>query len=389
MRIASYLLAAFFSAALALPSLLASASASAQPATLPPAPALAARAYVLYDYNSNQMLVNQNGHARMAPAALTKMMTVYLVLSAVKQHRFLPTQQAYPSLEALRPQDDEARMFLDHNKAVTVDELLHGLIIESGDDALRVLVDLISGNEAAFAELMNRQAQALGMMDTHFTNASGKPDPQQYSSAYDLTLLAAALLRDYPNYFALYGQREYQYNGIKAFNNNRLLWNDPYVDGIKIGHNDSAGYCMAASAERDNRRLISVVLGAASDSLRDSESQKLLNFGFRYFENMPLYQKNQAVGSLRVWKGAARTVRVGFPNGLSITVPKGALPQFKAAMESREPIIAPVSAGQNLGVLKVSLDGKPYAEFPLVALEDVHESNIFARGWDSIRLLFQ
>lgn len=371
-------------AALLLPVL-----ALAQTASMPPAPALAAKSYVLYDFTSNQILVSQNGLEHLAPAALTKLMTAYLAFNAVRQHQFQLTQQAYPSLAAIRPQDDEARMFLDHNKAVTVDELLHGLIIQSGDDAARVLVDLISSGEAAFAGLMNRQAQGLGMMDTHFVNATGQSDPQQYTSAYDLALLAAAILRDFPEYYPLYGQHEYQYNNIKLFNNNRLLWNDPYVDGIKIGHNENAGYCLVASAERNNRRLISVVLGATSDSLRDSESQKLLNYGFRNFETMTLYQKNQAVGSLRIWKGAARTVNVGFPNGLSLTIPKDTLPQFKATMESHQPIIAPVSAGQKLGVLKLSLDGKPYAEFPLVALEAIPLSNVFSRGWDSIRLLFQ
>lgn len=356
---------------------------------MPAAPALAARAYVLYDYTSNQILVSENGHARRAPAGLTKMMTAYLALNAVKEHQFPLTRQAYPSFEAIRPQDDEARMFLDHNQAVTVDELLHGLIIDSGDDAVRVLVDLISGDEPSFAELMNKQALALGMVDTHFTNATGKPDPQQYSSAYDLALLAAALLRDFPDYYALYGQRDYQYNDITTFNNNRLLWNDPYVDGIKSGHNEQAGYCLAASAERENRRLISVVLGAASDSLRDSESQKLLNYGFKNFESMPLYQKSQPVGNLRIWKGAARTVRVGFPKGLSLTVPRQVKPRFTATLESPYPIIAPVAAGQRLGVLKLSLEGKPYAEFPVVALEPVPPANVFSRGWDTIRLMFQ
>jgi D-alanyl-D-alanine carboxypeptidase (penicillin-binding protein 5/6) len=365
------------------------APALAQSVTMPPAPVLAAKAYVLYDHTSNQILVSQNGLVHLAPAALTKLMTAYLALNAVRLHQFQLTQQAYPSLIALRPQDDEARMFLDHNKAVSVDELLHGLIIQSGDDAARMLVDLIGGSETVFAGLMNRQAQALGMMDTHFTNATGKPDPQHYSSAYDLALLAAAILRDFPEHYPLYGQREYQYNNIKLFNNNRLLWSDPTIDGMKIGHSESAGHCLVASAERDNRRLIAVVMGAASDSLRDSESQKLLNYGFRYFEAMPLYQKNQSVGKLRIWKGAAASVKVGFPNGLTLTVPKDSLPQFKATMESHQPIIAPVSAGQPLGVLKLSIGGKPYAEFPLLALEAVPVSNVFSRGWDSIRLLFQ
>ena len=374
-----------FLAALLLPPL-----ALAQTAKMPPAPVLAARSYVLYDYTSNQILVSQNGLERLPPAALTKLMTAYLALNAVRQHQFSPSQQAYPSLAAIRPQDDEARMFLDHNKAVTVDELLHGLIIQSGDDAARVLVDLISGDEKAFAGLMNREAQALGMLNTYFVNATGIPDdPHHYSSAYDLAILAAAILRDFPEYYPLYGQREYQYNGIKLFNNNRLLWGDPYIDGMKIGYNENAGYCLVASEERNNRRLISVVLGAATASLRDSESQKLLNYGFRHFENMPLYQKNQAVGSVRIWKGAARSVKVGFPNGLSLTVPKDSMPQFRATMESQQPTLAPISIGQKLGVLKLSLDGKPYAEYPLVALEAIPESNVFSRGWDSIRLLFQ
>jgi len=376
-------LVAFFLAALLLP-----LPALAQKGGMPPAPVLAAKAYVLYDYTSNQILVTQNGVAHLAPASLTKLMTTYLALNAVRQHQFPLTQQAYPALTALRSQDDEARMFLDHNKAVTVDELLHGLMVLSADDAARVLVDLVSGDEANFAGLMNRQAQALGMQDTHFVNATGTADPQHYSSAYDLALLAAAILRDFPDYYPLYGRHEYQYNNIKAFNNNRLLWNDPFVDGMKAGNSAEAGFCLVASAERNNRRLISVVLGTASDSLGDSESQKLLNYGFRYFETMPLYQKNQAVGSLRVWKGAARAVEVGFPNGLSLTVPKDALPQFKATMESRQPIIAPIAEGQQLGVLKLSLNGKPYAEFPLVALESVPLSNVFARGWDTIRLFF-
>ena len=363
--------------------------ARAQGPVMPPAPALMARAYVLYDFTSNQILVTVNGHKRLAPAQLTKLMTAYLVLTAVKEHQFELTQTAYPSLEAIRPQNDEARMFLDHNKAVTVDELLHGLIINSGDDAVRVLVDLIGGDEGAFAALMNKQALALGMHDTHFTNASGKPDAEQYSSAYDLALLAAAMLRDFPDYYVLYSQHQYLYNNMALFNNNRLLWNDPYVDGMKIGDDRRAGYCLAASEERENRRLIAVVLGAPSDGMRYSQGQELLNYGFRNFDAIPLYHKDQAVGSLRIWKGAARMVKVGFPNGLSVTVPKNVQPNFKATLESRSPIVAPIAAGQHLGVLKLSLDGRPYAEFPVFALEPVAPANVFSRGWDAIRLMFE
>ena len=381
MKIVSYL------AALLLPAMLL-AAAPAAAGTIPPAPALVARAYVLYDYTSNQVLVSQDGHFRLPPAGLTKMMTAYVVLSAIRNHQFQSSQKAYPSMAALRPNQDEASMYLDHNKAVSVDELLHGMIIHSADDAVRVLVDLVSGDESMFADQMNKQALALGMNNTHFTNATGRPDPGQYSTAYDLTLLSAALMRDFPEYYALYSQREYQYQDIAMFNSNRLLWNDPYIDGIKTGHYDDAGHSLAASAERNNRRLISVVLGAPTESLRDSESQKLLNYGFRNFETIVLYEKNQPVSSLRVWKGAARKVNVGFTDGLFLTVPKDSLPNFTAVMESSHPIIAPIAKGQQLAVLKLSLDGKPYAEFPMAALDNVQPSNMFARGWDALRLLF-
>ena len=344
---------------------------------------------MIYDYTGNQMLVSENGHARLAPTTLAKMMTAYVALNALKEHQFSLNQTAYPSLEAIRPQDDEARMFLDHNKPVTLDELLHGLIIASGDDALRVLVNFVSSNPAAFAALMNKRAQALGMADSHFTNAAGKSDLHQYSSAYDLALLAAAMLRDFPGYYALYGERQYVYNNITLFNNNRLLWNDPNVDGIKIGHNADAGYCLAVSGERKNRRLIAVVLGAPSAAAAYSGGEKLLNYGFRNCESMPLYGKNQPVGTLRIWKGSAKTVDVGFPNGLSLTVPKHVTPRFTATLESPDPIIAPVAAGQRLCVLKLSLDGKRFAGFPVVALSAVTPAHIFSPGWGTLRLLFK
>lgn len=365
------------------------ASAAAQDNVMPPAPALTAHAYVLYDYTGNQMLVSEGGHTRLAPAALTKMMTAYVALQAVQDGQFSLKQKAYPSLEAIRPQDNEARMFLDHNKAVTVDQLLHGLIINSGDDAVRVLVDLISGDQTAFATLMNAQAKALGMNDTHFTNANGKPDLHQYSSAYDLALLAAAMLRDFPRYYALYGRQKYVYNEITLFNDNRLLWNDPTVDGIKIGHNPDAGYCLAVSSEREHRRLIAVVLGAPTETAAYGGGQQLLNYGFRNFESMPLYGKNQPVGAVRVWKGSAKTVNVGFANGLALTIPKNIKPRFTATLQAPESVIAPIAAGQRLGVLKLSLAGKPYAEFPVVALNAVPQANIFSRGWDTLRMLFK
>lgn len=376
-------------ACLPLAVLLTAAPARTQAAPLPPAPALPARAYVLYDYSSNQILVNQDGHKVLAPAGLAKMMTAYVVLNAARQGKFALSLKVYPSLDDLRSRpDDEASMLLVHNREVTVDELLHGLMIGSGDDAARALVDLMSSDELAFAQLMNQQAHELGMADSHFTNASGRPEPGNYTSAYDMSLLAAALLRDFPAYYALYARHNFTYYGIELFNSNRLLWEDPFLDGIKAGHNDDAGYCLAASARRGERRLIAVVLGAATANARDRAAQELLNYGYRNFETVLLYRKNQPVESLRIWKGASRMVDIGFPDGLTLTVPRGGKPHFEASMETQQPVMAPVRAGQKLGVLRLRLDGKPYADYPLVALADVPLANVFARGWDAIHLFF-
>jgi serine-type D-Ala-D-Ala carboxypeptidase (penicillin-binding protein 5/6) len=354
-----------------------------------PAPVLAAKSWLLLDYDSDQILANNNGQARIEPASLTKLMTVYLSFAALRQGNLKPEQTITPSEDALRPEGEESRMFLDTRVPVTVMELLHGLIIQSGNDAARVLAETIGGSEASFVSLMNKEAQRLGMRDTHFVNATGMPDPQHYSSAYDLALLSAAIIRDFPEYYPLFSLREYQYNNIKQANRNLLLWMDPYVDGIKTGHTESAGFCLVASAMREKHRLISVVIGATSEHLRAIESQKLLNYGFQNFEAVRLYQKNQAVTSLRVWKGTEDQINIGFRKDLFLSVPTGQLKQLKASIETRQPIVAPVSAGQQIGTLKLELNGKPYSAFPLVALDSVSLANVFLRGWDNIRLLFQ
>lgn len=359
-------------------------------AGLPPPPVLPARAYALYDYTSNQMLVASNtAHKHIAPGSLAKLMTAYVVFNAIEQQQFPLTLQVYPSLGAIGTQGNETRMFLDHNKPATVNDLLHGLIIQSGNDAARALAELVCGSEKSFAALMNSHAQALGMHDSHFVNATGNPDPQQYSSAYDLALLAIAIVRDFPRYYQMYGIRNYVYNKVKLFNGNRLLWDDPFIDGMANGFVRDLGYNQVASSQRGDRRLISVVLGTASSGRRDRISQDLLNYGFRNFEIVPMYRHDQPAAKLRVWKGTSRTIDVGFLHGLSVTIPKGTMPEFKATMVTHSPIIAPVSAGQQLGVLKLTLGGKFYAEYPLVALQDVPLANIFSRGWDNIRLMFE
>ena len=353
------------------------------------APHLAAKSYLLYDYTSSQILVNQNGDARMEPASLTKLMTAYLTFDAL-QHGTLSLQQELTvPVAALRSKSDESRMLLKAGQTVSVDDLLHGLIVQSGNDAAITLAVNIAGSEAGFVDMMNQEAKRLGMNNTHFTNPVGMPDAQHYSSAVDLATLAAALLRDYPQHYPLFSLRNYTFNNVAQANRNRLLWLDPYADGMKTGHTESAGFCLVGSAQREKHRLISVMFGAETDSLRATESQKLLNYGFQNFDAVRLYQKNQPVTPLRIWKGTERHVDVGFRQDLFVSIPKGAFAQLKATMETHQPLLAPITSGQQLGTLKLTLAGKPYAEYPLVALDNVPVANVFSRGWDSIRLLFQ
>ncbi|HEU0189378.1 MAG TPA: D-alanyl-D-alanine carboxypeptidase family protein [Gallionella sp.] len=352
-------------------------------------PLLAAKSYVLYDYTSNQILVNQNGNARIEPASLTKLMTAYLAFDALKHG----TLSAYQSLSvpaaATRNPGGEPRMLLKAGQSVTVDELLHGLIVQSGNDAAITLALNIAGSEAGFVDQMNKEAKRLGMTNTHFTNPVGQPDTQHYSTASDLALLAAAIVRDYPQHYPLFALREYTFNNIMQSNLNRLLWLDPYVDGMKTGFTETAGFSLVSSAKRDNRRLISVLFGAESDRLRASESQKLLNFGFQNFDAARLYPKNQPVTTIRIWKGTESHIKVGFRQDVFLTVPKGKLPQLKAKLVTSQTVLAPVRSGQQVGLLKLTLDGKPIAEFSLVALDSVPLANVFTRGWDNMRLLFE
>jgi D-alanyl-D-alanine carboxypeptidase (penicillin-binding protein 5/6) len=356
---------------------------------LPPAPVLAAKSYVLYDYTSKQILASHNPRERIQPASLTKLMTAYVSFAAIKQGKLSPSQKIIPSSYALRVLGEESRMFLEPGKPVKVEELLRGLIVQSGNDAARALAEAVANHEVAFAsDLMNKEAARLGMKDTHFVNATGLPEDRHYSTAHDMALLAAALVRDFPEFYYLYSIREYEYNRVKQFNRNQLLWLDPYVDGLKTGHTEGAGFCLVASAKREQHRLISVVLGTTSESLRTSESQRLLNYGFQNFEVLPLFKKGQAVSSIRAWKGSESHVDIGFRNDTYITIPKGQREQLKATLETKQPLLAPVEDGQYIGTLKLSLNGVPYLDLPLVALDSVALANVFSRGVDSIRLLF-
>lgn len=277
-------------------------------------------------------------------------------------------------------------MFLDPKVPVTVEDLMKGMVVQSGNDATITLAETVAGSESTFVDLMNRYAQRMNLANTRFANSTGLPDAQHYTTARDLAVLAANLIRDFPEYLPLYSTREFRYNNITQYNRNRLLAIDPTVDGLKTGFTESAGYCLIATARRAPRRLISVVLGTASDSARAIESQKLLNYGFQFFETVRLYEKDQEVSRLRVWKGAQNEVKAGAPAAVELVLPRGDASKLKTEFVSEQPLLAPVSAGQRVGTIKVSLDGKPVGEYPVVALETVGVAGIVGRAWDSLRL---
>ena len=357
-------------------------------ALLAPPPALAVKAYLLKDFNSGTIIAANKKDERIEPASLTKIMTAYLTFDAI-EHGRLKLNQILPLSEKAW-KIEGSKMFIDPKVPVTVDELLHGMIIQSGNDASITLAIGVSGSEEQFADMMNKQAIKLGMTSTHFMNATGLPDKNHYTTAQDLMTLATALIRDFPQeYKRLYSVKEYTYNKITQPNRNRLLWLDPNVDGMKTGHTDTAGYCLIASSKHDSTRLISVVLGAENESMRAIESQKLLNYGFQFFESTLVYKQNQAINTLRVYKGQDKTIAATVSNDFYLTLPKGDYAQVKASMTSQQPLIAPIKAGQTIGKITFSLDGKIINEQALVAAKNVDEAGFFGRIADSIRLMIQ
>ncbi len=354
---------------------------------MPTPPALAAKSWLLIESASGQELAAQAADERLEPASLTKLMTAYLTFAAIKQGTIKLDQTVPVSEKAWRSQG--SRMFIKVNTQVGVEDLIKGMIVQSGNDACVALAEAIAGSEDNFAQMMNREAQRLGMKNTSFRNAAGLPDPQHYTTARDLSILASALIRDFPNEYAkYYSIKEFRYNNITQPNRNRLLWIDPTVDGVKTGHTEAAGYCLISSAKRGDRRLLSIVLGASSDAVRAQESLKLLNYGFQFYEAVRLYAKDQAVSNLKVWKGSSPTVKAGFQSDFVISIPKGFSSRLTTELVSQQPLLAPVAAGQQIGTLKVLLDGKPFGEYPVVAVEAVSVAGIFGRAIDSIRLWF-
>jgi serine-type D-Ala-D-Ala carboxypeptidase (penicillin-binding protein 5/6) len=380
-----FLVAAGFAASAAAAPSAPVATAAPGVATTTPAPVVAAASYLLQDTASGQAIVEENADARRDPA-LTKLMTAYVTFGALRDGKLTASQMVTVSQAAWRAEG--SRMFIEPRKAVSVDELLRGMIVQSGNDASIALAERVAGSEPAFVALMNADAQRLGLSNTHFVNATGLTHAEHYSSARDIAVLTSALIRDFPDYYPLYALKEYRYNNITQPNRNRLLWIDPFVDGVKTGHTDTAGWCLVASAKRGQRRLVAVVLGAASDAARTGESQRLLNYGFQAFDTVQLYQAGKPVSTLRVWKGATNDVPAGFVADRYLTLPKGKADKLQLTMAATEPLVAPVTQGQPVGTVKVSLEGKSMAEFPLVALTEVPAASIFGRAWDSVRLWF-
>ena len=354
---------------------------------LPTPPALAAKSWLLIESGSGQELASQAADERLEPASLTKLMTAYLTFAALKQGAIKIDQMVTVSERAWKAEG--SRMFIQIGTQVKVDDLIKGMIVQSGNDACVALAEAIAGNEEVFSEMMNREAQRLGMKSTSFRNAAGMPDPQHYTTARDLAKLAGALIRDFPeDYAKYYSIKEFRYNNITQPNRNRLLWIDPTVDGVKTGHTEAAGYCLISSAKRGPRRLLSIVLGTQSDKARAQESLKLLNYGFQFYDAVPLYTKDQVVSTLKVWKGKESTVKAGFTQDFIISVPKGFAPRLKSELVSKQPLMAPVSAGQVVATLRVTLDGKPYGDYPVLAIDAVPLAGIFGRAIDTMRLWF-
>ncbi|MEJ2384549.1 MAG: D-alanyl-D-alanine carboxypeptidase [Xanthomonadales bacterium] len=353
---------------------------------VPSAPQLGAASYLLMDFNSGRILVEHNADQRVDPASITKLMTAYVVFYELDQGNITLQETVPISEKAWRT--GGSRMFIEPDMQVSVEDLIHGMVIQSGNDASVALAEHVAGSEAAFAGLMNHFAEQLGMTGTHYVNATGLPDPDHYTTARDVAVLSLATIRDFPDYYTWYSEKEFTFNNIRQHNRNTLLWRDPAIDGLKTGHTEAAGYCLAASAKRDGMRLISAVMGSATESSRASESQTLLNYGFRFFETVQLYQGGQELARARVWKGLAEDVPLGIGEELFVTIPRGRYDDLEARVEVQPELTAPLGIGDAVGTIRVVLGDETVASRDLLTLEAVEEAGFFGSMMDSVTLWF-
>ncbi len=351
---------------------------------MPAPPTLDASGYLLSDYYSGRVLASLNPDQRLEPASLTKIMTAYVVFKELKDGNIRLEDEVTVSEKAWRTAG--SRMFIEVGKKVRVEDLLRGMIIQSGNDACVALAEHIAGSEATFAEMMNNHANRLGMQNTHFVNSTGLPDENHYTTPADIAKVSAATIRDYPEFYAWYKEKEFFFNDIKQHNRNRLLWRDDSVDGIKTGHTEAAGFCLVASAKRENMRLITVVMGTKGEEARAKASQALLNYGFRFFETHQLYADGQAVNEARIWKGAKEKLSLVVPNGLNVTIPRNQYKNLDAQLSIDPKIMAPIAQGTVVGHVVVKLNDEEVANEPLVALESIDEGGLWQQLKDSILL---
>ncbi|WP_372781339.1 D-alanyl-D-alanine carboxypeptidase family protein [Litorivivens sp.] len=363
-------------------------AATAQPALIPAPPQLAAKSWILMDANSGEVITEHNADERLPPASLTKLMTSYVLSYWLENGQVSNDDMVTVSKNAWAQNpifNGSSLMWIEVGKQVSIGELHRGIVVSSGNDACVAVAEYIAGSEASFAQVMNQHAVRLGMKNSHFVNSHGLPDDDHYSSARDMAILSRAIL-DYPAEYDLYKEKEFTYNGIRQTNRNRLLWSDPSVDGLKTGHTDAAGYCLVSSAEREGMQLISVVMGTKSESARERETQRLLAYGFRFFETHHLYTAGTELSKTRVWKGAADEVSLGVKEEVFLTIPRGQHDQLDATLSVDEVLTAPIREGQEYGELVVSLDGKELVRSPLIALQDVEQGGLVKRLWDAIVL---
>lgn len=360
------------------------ALAHAMPSVLPSPPSVQAAAYVLMDFNSGKLLASQDPDKQIDPASLTKMMTMYVVDQEIKSGKIKLTDNVIISEKAWRTEG--SKMFVEANKEVPVADLIRGIIIQSGNDSSIALAEHIAGTEEAFAAIMNNYAKELKMDSTHFVNATGLPNPDHYTTAHDLARLSQALIRDFPESYKLYSEKWFTYQNIKQPNRNRLLWREPAVDGIKTGHSDSAGYCLAASGIKDGMRLISILVGTPSDGARTEQTQQLLRYGFRFFETKRLFSQKDTVNQSRIWMGNAKEIKLGIPTDFYVTVPQGEYSNLKTSVNFSERLTAPIKHGDVVGKIIVTLNDELIGERPLIAQQDVDKGGIWDRASDYFSL---
>lgn len=378
-------------ALLAMPALAQQAApVTPPPQAVPPPPSIDAKAYALMDYASGELIASSNADMRVAPASITKVLTSYVVFDEAHHKRLNYEDEVLISEKAWRQGIDssESRMFVNVGSRVKLMDLLRGVIIQSGNDATLAVAEHVAGSEPVFANLMNQYAQRLGMKNSHFADASGLPDPNHYTTAHDLTILARALIRDFPQEYKIFSEREFLYNGIKQPNRNLLLGRDPSVDGIKTGHTAEAGYCLLTSAVRDGRRLIVAVMGTQSWAYREQASLELLNYGFRFYETAQLFGPGKPAQTVRVYKGAVDEIAVGTLQPAALALPRGSASRLQLSAQVNTPLVAPLIKGQPVGTATVTLDGKSFTSIPLVVMDDVPAGGFFHRLFDSIRLWF-